>query len=72
MKLDLDAVEEHAKYIAAVRKRRISWRVSVGASGLVTLVFEDSQGEPIEVAGAETFAVMPQSSAYELEELLTR
>lgn len=72
MKLDLDAVEEHASYIAAVRKQRISWRVSVGASGLVTLIFEDNQGGPVEVAGAETFAVVPHSSAHALEELLAR
>jgi hypothetical protein len=58
MKLDLNAVEVHAKHVSAQCKRGISWRVVVGPSGIVTLIFEDDYGRPVDVAGAETFAVI--------------
>jgi hypothetical protein len=58
MKLDLDAVEEHARSIAALSKRSVSWRVRVGSSGLVTLIFEDDYGHSLDIAGAETFAMV--------------
>ncbi len=60
MKIDLDAVEEHARHVSAQRKTGISWKVTVGPSGLVTLIFEDDSGQALDTASAETFALLPQ------------
>lgn len=60
MKIDLDAVEKHARHVSAQRKRDISWKVNVGPSGLVTLIFEDDNGRALDTASAETFAVLPK------------
>lgn len=60
MKINLDAVEEHARHVSAQRRKGISWKVTVGVSGLVTLVFEDESGLPMDTASADTFAVLPE------------
>lgn len=70
MKLDLEAVEVHAKHVSAQSKTGISWRVSVGPSGLVMLIFEDDYGRALDTAGVETFAMIPHPSGHAFQRTL--